>query len=259
MSGRDHNTKAEPGFIKRRNRISGQFRAHMVEMIESPAWRALSLSARRVIDRIEIELARHGGNENGRLPVTKQDFIDYGMDHNAIAPAIREAEALGFIKVTERGRGGNAEYHLPNKFFLTFAHGRDSRAQPPTHDWRRIKTMEEATEIAKEARNNKNPRAVEFAQRRAQKTESRAYKPVPGPGLKTRTEKPKAPGLKTRTTVRDTKPVPLSISGARGSYPRAQSTPQWAGYTRLPVELRLLALGLSEPKNFAQNSSGKIQ
>jgi hypothetical protein len=53
MGGKDHDTKAEPGFIKRRNRISGQFRAHMIEMIESPAWRALSLSARRIIDRID--------------------------------------------------------------------------------------------------------------------------------------------------------------------------------------------------------------
>src|SRR5262245_29403894 len=99
-------------------------------MLESPAWRALSLSGRRVIDRIEIELAHHGGNDNGSLPVTFDDFIAYGIHHNCIAPAIREAEALGFIKVTERGRGGNAEYRLPNKFFLTFAYSRTKGAEP---------------------------------------------------------------------------------------------------------------------------------
>jgi hypothetical protein len=32
---------------------------------------------------------------------------------------------------------------------MTFAYGRDSRAQPPTHDWRKIKTIEEAEAIAK--------------------------------------------------------------------------------------------------------------
>jgi hypothetical protein len=30
-------------------------------MKDSPAWRALSLSARRVLDRLEIELGRHRG------------------------------------------------------------------------------------------------------------------------------------------------------------------------------------------------------
>ena len=43
------------------------------------------------------------------------------MHRTSVAPAIREAEALGFIRLTERGRGGNAEYGTPNLFFLTFA------------------------------------------------------------------------------------------------------------------------------------------
>jgi hypothetical protein len=56
-SGR--NTKAEPGFIKRRNRINGQWSPRLIEMLESPAYRVLSLSAHRVISRIEIELGSH--------------------------------------------------------------------------------------------------------------------------------------------------------------------------------------------------------
>jgi hypothetical protein len=36
---------------KRSNSIPGQFSARLIEMLESPAWRALSLSAHRVIDR----------------------------------------------------------------------------------------------------------------------------------------------------------------------------------------------------------------
>src|SRR5262244_2461559 len=172
MSRADRNTKAEPGFIKRRNRISGQFAPRLIEMLESPAWRVLSLSARKVINRIEIELAHHGGNDNGRLPVTKRDFMDYGISARLVAPAIRELEALGFIRVTERGRGGNSEYRQPNKFFLTFANSRDSRQSPPTQEWRKNKTVEEATEIATAARNDKSPRAVQFAKNRAKKTET---------------------------------------------------------------------------------------
>jgi hypothetical protein len=138
--------------FKRRNRISGQFSPRLIEMLDSPAYRTLSLSEHRVISRIEIELASHGGNDNGRLPVTKQDFLDYGVSHDQVAPAIREAEALGFIRVMERGRGGNAEHRRPNLFRLTFAQDRDSHREPPTHDWRRIKTFEEALEIAQTAR-----------------------------------------------------------------------------------------------------------
>ena len=92
-------------------------------------------------------MEHHGGNDNGALPVTKLDFVEYGIHHEAVAPAIREAEALGFIKV-ERGRGGNAEHRKPSMFRLTFAHNRNSRAEPPTHDWRKIKTVEQALEIA---------------------------------------------------------------------------------------------------------------
>src|SRR5262249_53481493 len=131
MGGKDHDTRA--GY-KRRNRIDGQWSARPIDMLESAAWRELSLSARKIIDRIEIELAPHGGNDNGQLPVTKLDFVEYGISPRLVAPAIREAEALGFIRVTERGRGGNAEYRQPNLFFLTFANSRSSNT--PTHDWR---------------------------------------------------------------------------------------------------------------------------
>src|SRR5215471_11346856 len=123
---KNHDTKAEPGFVKRRNRISGQWSPRLIEMLESPAYQALSLSAHRAMARIEIELAHHGGNDNGRLPVTKLDFVQYGISPRLVAPAIRELEALGFIRVIY-GRGGNSEYRQPSLFFLTFAHARDSR------------------------------------------------------------------------------------------------------------------------------------
>ena len=135
--------------IKRRNSIDGQFAAHTIEMIRSPAWSVLSLSARRVLDRIEIEHADHGGNDNGMLPVTYDDFERYGIHRHAIAPAIRETVALGFAEITERGRAGNAEFRSPHKFRLTYFHG--GRA-PPTNEWQRIKTVEEAQARAKAAR-----------------------------------------------------------------------------------------------------------
>src|SRR5262249_20888208 len=146
----------------------GQWSPRLIEMLESPAYRVLSVSAHRVISRIEIEHASHGGSENGNLPVTKQNFMDYGMDHNAVAPAIPQAEAHGFIRM-KRGLGGNADHRGPNSFSVTFAHGRGGRAYPPTHEWRKIKTIEEAQAIADAARAAKNARAVRFAHQRSGK------------------------------------------------------------------------------------------
>jgi hypothetical protein len=135
-----------------RQSIDGPFAPRRIEMLESPAYRVLSLSARRVLDRIEIELAHHGGNDNGKLPVRYDDFEGYGIHRHAIAPAIRETEALGFVEVTERGRGGNREFRSPNKFRLTYRHL--DRAKP-TDEWRRIGTIEDAENLARFARSGR--------------------------------------------------------------------------------------------------------
>jgi len=143
-------------YPKRKNKIAYQFVARPVEMIESPAYRVLSLSAHRALSRIEIELGHHAGRENGRLPVTYTDFVAYGVSKHAVAPAIRELEALGFIEVTEHGRGGNAEWRIPNKFRLTY---RPMSHAPyaETNEWRLIKTVERAEELAEAARQKTKP------------------------------------------------------------------------------------------------------
>jgi hypothetical protein len=132
---------------QRRTAIGGQFAPRTIEMLRSPAWRVLSLSARRVLDRLEIELADHGGTDNGKLPVTYQDFVQYGIERHAIAPALREVVVLGFIEITERGRAGNAEFRRPSLYRLTYRHTRSA----PTDEWKRI-GEDEAEEIARAAR-----------------------------------------------------------------------------------------------------------
>ena len=140
---------------RKSSRISGQFAAHLIEMLESPPWRVLSLSARRVLDRIEIELAHHGGRENGRLIVTYDDFVKYGVHRHSVRPAINELTALGFVEITRIGRAGNAEFRLSNQFRLTF---RPSKGVPAdgSHEWKAIKSDEEAERLAKAARLEKS-------------------------------------------------------------------------------------------------------
>jgi hypothetical protein len=133
----------------RHTKIAGQFAPRLIDMLRSPAFRALSLSAHRVLARVEIELADHGGQDNGRLPVTFQDFEDYGIHRHAIGPALAECQALGFLEITQRGRAGNGEWRAPNLFRLTYRH---MRSEPATDEWKRIESIESAEAIARAAR-----------------------------------------------------------------------------------------------------------
>jgi len=201
--------------IKRRNSINDQWSPRRREMLESPAYRVLSQSAHRVISRLELELCYHGGNDNGKLPVTFDDFVEYGIDRASVAPALREGEALGFFRITDRGRGGNREYRAPNKFYLTFAFGRESRAKPPTDDWRKIKSIEDAKAIACVARATMDQRAVAHGKKHAEK---RTEKQKPGSGKynasmrQPQTEKENGPMRKLPATGSPEKPLLLSIS-----------------------------------------------
>jgi hypothetical protein len=135
--------------------IPGPFAWRTIEMMESPAFRVLSHSARRIIDRLEIELAHHAGTDNGKLPCTFDHFAEYGIDRHSIAPALRELAALKFIEITEHGRAGNAEYRRPNLFRLNYRHVDRAMA---TDEWRTIKTEVEARMLAKTARKAAEPK-----------------------------------------------------------------------------------------------------
>jgi hypothetical protein len=198
------------GATVRRNRLSEQWAAYPIEMLQSPAYRALSLSACRVLHRIEIELAAHGGNDIERLPVTKADFVEYGISPRLVASAIREAEALGFIRITQRGRGGNAEHRKENQFFPTYLVGRN-RALAPSHDWRQINTLEEAKQIACAARANKNPNAVAWGNSTWRKIKNRAHKVGLKPSPQSVLENGKSPSPQSGPTGPGHKVVPLSI------------------------------------------------
>jgi len=138
--------------LRRRNRIGEQFAPRTISMLESPAFCVLSLSARRVLDRLEIELASHGGRDNGQLPLTYAQLEVYGLHKDAIAPAIRECVALGFVEVTQRGRASStAEYRHPSKYRLTY---RPTEHGVASDEWRRIKSGEEAETRARTARQS---------------------------------------------------------------------------------------------------------
>lgn len=148
---------------RRKNRIAGQFIAHPRTMVESPAMRALSLAARRALDRLEIEHMNHGGAENGKLPVTYRQFEDWGVHRHTVASAIRELEALGFIEITRRGYGGAADMRVPSLYRLTYrpTWNAGPKEGDGTHEYLTIKSREVAEAIAATARRRANPRNVD--------------------------------------------------------------------------------------------------
>jgi hypothetical protein len=114
---------------------------------------AYGLLPRDVFVQVQHELAQHGGNDNGRLPVTYGQFMEYGIDRHAISPAIRELEALGFVEVTQRGKPSAGDLRWPNFFRLTCVNSKSSTV--PSHEWRRIKTRQDAELLATAARKVK--------------------------------------------------------------------------------------------------------
>jgi len=153
------------GMTVRRNIVAQWHQSRPKELLESPALRILSRAAHMALLRIEIELRNHAGQANGKLIVTHEQFIEYGIHRDQVAPALRELEALGLIIITVHGRGGNAEHREPNRFLLNYLCGAVDAHQQVTNAWNRIQTMKQAGAIARAARADKNPAKVRYGLR----------------------------------------------------------------------------------------------
>jgi hypothetical protein len=152
------------GKTVRRNTLAQCFSSRPVELLESPALRVLSRAAHLALIRIEIELRRHAGRCNGELIITKQQFVEFGLHHHAVAPALRELQALGIIDI-KHGRGGNAEFWQPNRFLLNYLCGAADAHDQITNAWKRFKTLEEAERAALAARATKDQARVNYGRR----------------------------------------------------------------------------------------------
>jgi hypothetical protein len=96
------------------------------------------------------------------VPITYESLEAQGLHTYSIALALNEIHALGLGEV-KRGRGGNAEFRRPNFIRLTYLPSGESGEIPATHDWKNIKTRDEANEIAKKSRGKNNHKKSFFA------------------------------------------------------------------------------------------------
>jgi hypothetical protein len=100
------------------------------KLLESAAWRALGINARRFIDFLMLEHMRHGGKENGALLAPRQQLKLFGIGARYISAAIEEAEDLGFVDC-RRGVG-----RRPSVYALTWLQMGDDST--PSNRWRAV-------------------------------------------------------------------------------------------------------------------------
>lgn len=129
------------------------------EVKRSPAWRVRSLYAQRMIDALELEWSKSRGEKNGRLIVTNKDLLLHccSANKNVLVDARCELVALGIVKFTP-GKFGPNGVHEPNLWGLTYfpmtglpGHN----GGPAPHDWKQIKTVEEAKAIQAAAKKSR--------------------------------------------------------------------------------------------------------
>lgn len=98
------------------------------ELIESDAWRSMTVNVWRLISFLMREHLSHGGKENGKLKATHRQLQGDGIGARHVAGAIRSAEELGLIRCQRAG------LRIMTTFSLTWLPLHDRTA--PTDEWR---------------------------------------------------------------------------------------------------------------------------
>lgn len=98
----------------------------------SPAWKAMGINTRRLIDFLEVEHRNHAGRENGNLMATYDQLVDFGLTRSEVNKAIDEAEFIGLIRCKRGGRWAGT--NQPSIYHLTFY--ADKNGSPATNAWK---------------------------------------------------------------------------------------------------------------------------
>ncbi|AEG51908.1 MULTISPECIES: hypothetical protein [Sinorhizobium] len=131
---RDHSRTS--GRVEKKQRWLTAFIAHRLEMLLSPAWQNAPRPLAKLIERLEIEHLRHGGQNNGELYVSYAQFAAYGISKRAICRTLKLGEDLGLIEVV-RGEGIiRGDIRPENAYRLTFVPAKNRKS--PTDEWKQI-------------------------------------------------------------------------------------------------------------------------
>src|SRR5438477_6924265 len=110
-------------------------------LLNSPAWLAMSDRCRKLVDALMAEHADHGGVENGNLKAPYDMLVARGMRRARILDAVVEGKALGIVDHL-RGVRSYGYRKVPSTYRLTWLGTPDGLT--PTKEWKAVKSQEEA-------------------------------------------------------------------------------------------------------------------
>ena len=107
-------------------------------MLGTITYRALGISARRILDAALYDHMSNGGAENGNLAITYHQLDKWGVTQADIRKGLAELYATGFLRQTTQGKFTLAG-KIPSRYALTWLPtGVSPGGEPPTHDWAKV-------------------------------------------------------------------------------------------------------------------------
>src|SRR6516164_10889977 len=162
----------------------GPYVVHRGKMLESDAYRSLGKTELKILARLELELMRHRGTNNGRIICTYDDFAEYGIRRRSISRGLRNLRRVGLLEVTQRGR--RDALRNPHHYRLPYlvSHDEAGNIIPPPDEWKKYRQKPSKTVIQRKSRGAKTPLGP-------------GAKTTLAPGAKTPLLRQKSPGAKT--------------------------------------------------------------
>ncbi len=112
----------------------GAFIPRRLEMLLSPSWQNAPRPLLRLIERLEIEHLRHGGQNNGELYVSYTQFVDYGVSKKSVRSTLKLGEDLGLLEVIREEGIVRGDIRPDNCYRLTYVPAKGK--QNPSDEWK---------------------------------------------------------------------------------------------------------------------------
>jgi hypothetical protein len=113
-----------------------------IDVIDSAAWRGLSINARRVLDALIAQHFRYWQKENGNLQISYRDFNNAGVTRRLIGAGIQELKDAGLI-TTRQGTPTNDVMRPPTLYDLTmYPQAGLPKKAPRRFVWLHVEVME---------------------------------------------------------------------------------------------------------------------
>ncbi|GAA0595473.1 hypothetical protein [Caenispirillum bisanense] len=115
-----------------------------LDLLESDAWRGMSVNCWRLVTRLMAEHMAHAGQMNGHLIVSYDQLVEWGIGRRLVAGAIREGEQRGLVRVRRGGKRNQVTDHL-SRYTLTFypilrmPPGENAYHVWPSDEWKRYR------------------------------------------------------------------------------------------------------------------------